>query len=85
MRSVIQEISLDLKTGVSDVTVGAPKQISLQDSIDRSRQLAEALRRTAWADSSTSSGEVLRAEDPAAEALPERTMKSRSFPASGRP
>ena len=56
MRSVIQEISLDLKTGVSDVTVGAPEQISLQDSIDRSRQLAEALRRTAWADSSTSSG-----------------------------
>lgn len=51
-----QEISLDLKTGVSDVTVGAPEQISLQDSIDRSRQLAEALRRTAWADSSTSSG-----------------------------
>ncbi|WP_186823978.1 hypothetical protein, partial [Akkermansia muciniphila] len=29
MRSVIQEISLDLKTGVSDVTVGAPEQISL--------------------------------------------------------
>lgn len=56
MRSVIQEISLDLKTGVSDVTVGAPEQISLQDSIDRSRQLAEALRRTAWADSSTSAG-----------------------------
>lgn len=56
MRSVIQEISLDLKTGVSDVTVGAPEQISLQDSIDRSRQLAEALRRTAWADSSTPSG-----------------------------
>ena len=56
MRAVIQEISLDLKTGVSDVTVGAPEQISLQDSIDRSRQLAEALRRTAWADSSTSAG-----------------------------
>lgn len=56
MRSVIQEISLDLKTGVSEVTVGAPEQISLQDSIDRSRQLAEALRHTAWASASDGGG-----------------------------
>ncbi len=56
MRSVIQEISLDLRTGVSDVTVGAAEQISLQDSIDRSRQLAEALRRTAWASTSDGGG-----------------------------
>jgi len=56
MRSVIQEISLDLKTGVSEVTVGASEQISLQDSIDRSRQLAEALRHTAWASASDGGG-----------------------------
>lgn len=57
MRSVIQEITLDLKTGVSDVTVGAPEQLSLQDSIDRSKLLAEELRKTSQASASTSSGD----------------------------
>lgn len=57
MRSVIQEITLDLKTGVSDVTVGAAEQLSLQDSIDRSKLLAEELRKTSQASASTSSGD----------------------------
>lgn len=57
MRSVIQEITLDLKTGASDVTVGAAEQLSLQDSIDKSKQLAEALRDTSQASASTSSGD----------------------------
>lgn len=57
MRSVIQEITLDLKTGASDVTVGAAEQLSLQDSIDRSKQLAAALRDTSQASASTSSGD----------------------------
>lgn len=57
MRTVVQEITLDLKTGVSDVTVGAPEQLSLQDSIDKSRQLAEAMRDTANASSRTNSGD----------------------------
>lgn len=88
MRGVIQEISLDLKTGVSDVTVGAPEQISLQ-GLHRSEPAA---CRGAPPDGlggfvHVRRGRFLRAEDPAAEAeaLPERTMKSRSFPASGRP
>ena len=57
MRSVIQEITLDLKTGASDVTVGAAEQLSLQDSIDKSKQLADALRNTSQASASTSSGD----------------------------
>lgn len=57
MRSVIQEITLDLKTGASDVTVGAAEQLSLQDSIDKSKQLAAALRDTSQASASTSSGD----------------------------
>lgn len=57
MRTVIQEITLDLKTGVSDVTVGAAEQLSLQDSIDRSKLLAEELRKTSQASASTSSGD----------------------------
>lgn len=57
MRSVIQEITLDLKTGVSDVTVGATEQLSLQDSIDRSKQLMDAMRATSQASASTSSGD----------------------------
>lgn len=57
MRTVIQEVSLDLKTGVSDVTVGAQEQLSLQDSIDKSRQLAEAMKDTASASTRTNSGD----------------------------
>lgn len=57
MRSVIQEITLDLKTGASDVTVGAAEQLSLQDSIDKSKQLADALRNTSQASASSSSGD----------------------------
>lgn len=57
MRSVIQEVSLDLKTGVSDVTVGAPEQLSLQDSIDKSKQLAEAMQDTALASTRSASGD----------------------------
>lgn len=57
MRTVIQEVSLDLKTGVSDVTVGAAEQLSLQDSIDKSRQLAEAMKDTANASTRTNSGD----------------------------
>lgn len=57
MRSVIQEITIDLKTGASDVTVGAAEQLSLQDSIDKSKQLADALRNTSQASASTSSGD----------------------------
>lgn len=53
----IQEVSLDLKTGVSDVTVGAPEQLSLQDSIDKSKQLAEAMQDTALASTRSSSGD----------------------------
>lgn len=57
MRSIIQEISLDLKTGVSDVTVGSAEQLSLQDSIDKSKQIAEAMADTSRAVSLTSSGD----------------------------
>lgn len=57
MRTVIQEITLDLKTGVSDVTVGAAEQLSLQDSIDKSKQLMDAMRDTSQASASTSSGD----------------------------
>lgn len=57
MQTVIQEVSLNLQTGVSDVTVGAVEQLSLQDSIDKSKQLAEALRKTSEAAASTSSGD----------------------------
>ena len=57
MRTVIQEVSLDLKTGVSDVTVGVPEQLSLQDSIDKSKQIAEAMKDTASASTRTNSGD----------------------------
>lgn len=57
MHSVIQKITLDLKTGASDVTVGAAEQLSLQDSIDKSKQLAAALLDTSMASASTSSGD----------------------------
>lgn len=57
MQTVIQEVSLNLQTSVSRIKVGSPKKLSLQDSIDKSRKLAEALRKTSEASASTSSGD----------------------------
>lgn len=57
MQTVIQEVSLNLQTGVSRIKIGAPKKLSLQDSIDKSKQLAAALRDTSQASASTSSGD----------------------------
>lgn len=56
MRSVIQDVSLDLLSGVSEVTVGCAEQLSLQDAIDKSKQLAEAMMDTSVASARTSSG-----------------------------
>lgn len=51
MQAVIQGVELDLKSGVSVVSVGAPEHISLQEALERSRQIADAMGRTAFRDS----------------------------------
>lgn len=50
MQAVIQEVELELKSGVSHVTVGAPEHIALQEALERNRQIAEALNATAEKD-----------------------------------
>ncbi len=57
MRAIIQDLSLDLRTGVTELTVGAPDHISLQDAIDKSKQLAELNRKTTEATAPASAGD----------------------------
>ncbi len=57
MQTIIQSIELDLQTNVANLTVGAPEHISLQDSIDKSKQLAELNRRTTEANATTNVGD----------------------------
>lgn len=55
MRAQIQEVELDLESGVSDVTIGAPEHLSLQDAVEKSRQIAETLNKTAKQDDDSTS------------------------------
>ncbi len=57
MATIVQEVKLDLQTGYADLTLGSPVHISLQDAIDKSKQLAELNRKTTEAHALTSSGD----------------------------